>query len=111
MPQGRESQLNYVEIAVCVKSEETCTIVYMYLLPTLNFTVAVGGLALLAVTVILYVDYFVFKRKYFKEIMEETAWPAIIATITPKIDNAIPYSGNNSVSFFLKAINDINACG
>ena len=81
-----------MEIAVCVKSEETCTIVYMYLLPTLNFTVAVGGLALLAVTVILYVDYFVFKRKYFKEIMEETAWPAIIATTVGSTVLSLIYS-------------------
>lgn len=64
----------------------------MYLLPTLNFTVAVGGLALLAVTAVLYVDYFVFKRKYFKEIMEETAWPAIIATTVGSTVLSLIYS-------------------
>lgn len=64
----------------------------MYLLSTLNFTVAVGGLALLAVTIILYVDYFVFKEKYFKEIMKETAWPAIIATTVGSTVLSLIYS-------------------
>lgn len=64
----------------------------MYLLSTLNFTVAVGGLALLAVTIILYVDYFFFKGKYFKEIMEESAWPAIIATTVGSTLLSLVYS-------------------
>lgn len=64
----------------------------MYLLSTLNFTAAVGGLALLAVTIILYFDFFIFKGKYFKEIMKETAWPAIIAVTIGSTVLSLVYS-------------------
>lgn len=81
-----------MEIAVCVKSPGRCTIADMYLLPTLNFTVAVGGLALLVVTAILYVDYLFFKGKYFREIIQEAAWPAIIATTIGSTVLSLVYS-------------------
>ncbi|MEX2341178.1 MAG: disulfide bond formation protein B [Candidatus Paceibacterota bacterium] len=50
----------------------------MYLLPTLNFTMAVGGLALAVVTAIFFVDYFVYRGKYFGERVREAAWPIIL---------------------------------
>lgn len=64
----------------------------MYLLSTLNFTVAVSGLISLVITIILYVDYFVFKGKYLKEIVLESAWPAIIITTISSILLSLVYS-------------------
>lgn len=64
----------------------------MYLLSTLNFTVAVGGLVSLVITAILYVDYFVFKGKYLKEIVLESAWPAITITTISTIILSLIYS-------------------
>lgn len=64
----------------------------MYLLSTLNFTLAIGGLALLAVTVVLYVDYFVFKGRYLKERVEEAAWLAIVAATVGSVFLSLLYS-------------------
>jgi disulfide bond formation protein DsbB len=53
----------------------------MTFLPTLNFILAVGGLALAAGTVVLYLDYFLLKGKYFCGQIKEGMWP-IIAGVT-----------------------------
>lgn len=64
----------------------------MYLLSTLNFTVAVCGLILLVITVVLYIDYFFFKGKYFKEILQDATWPIIIATTVGSTILSLVYS-------------------
>lgn len=53
----------------------------MTFLPTLNFLLAVGGLALAAATMVLYVDYFLLKGRYFRDQIKEGVWP-IIAGVT-----------------------------
>ena len=53
----------------------------MTFLPTLNFLLAVGGLALAAATIVLYVDYFLLKGRYFRDQIKEGMWP-IIAGVT-----------------------------
>ncbi len=64
----------------------------MQYLFTLNFTLAVCGLLLLAVTAVLYVDYFIFKGKYFGERVREVAWPAIILTTVGSVAMSLLYS-------------------
>jgi disulfide bond formation protein DsbB len=53
---------------------------------------AVGGLALLAVTVALYVDYFVYNGRYFKERVKEAQWPLVIATTIGSLVMTLVYS-------------------
>lgn len=64
----------------------------MTLLPTLNFVLAVGGLALAAVTLALYIDYFVYKGKYFADRVREAMWPAIIGTTIGTVAMTLVYS-------------------
>lgn len=61
-------------------------------LPTLNFVLATGGLALAAVTVSLYVDYFVYKGRYFSDRVKEAMWPIIIATTAGTVVLTLLYS-------------------
>lgn len=64
----------------------------MTILPTLNFILAVGGLALAGVTIALYVDYFLYKGKYFKERVGEAMWPAIIGVTVGTVGLTLLYS-------------------
>lgn len=64
----------------------------MTILPTLNFMLAVGGLALAGVTLALYVDYFVYKGKYFSERVKEAMWPAIIGVTAGTVALTLLYS-------------------
>ncbi len=61
-------------------------------LPTLNFVLATGGLALAAVTVSLYVDYFVYKGRYLADRVKEAMWPIIIATTAGTVALTLLYS-------------------
>lgn len=64
----------------------------MTLLPTLNFVLAVGGLALAAVTVVLYIDYFFLKGKYFGDRVKEAMWPALIGVTAGTVALTLLYS-------------------
>lgn len=64
----------------------------MSLLPTLNFVFAVGGLALAALTLALYVDYFIYKGKYFASRVSEAMWPVVIATTIGTVGLTLLYS-------------------
>lgn len=64
----------------------------MNLLPTLNFVLAVGGLALAAVTAVLFIDLFIYKGKYFGERVREAMWPVIIGTTVGTVALSLVYS-------------------
>ncbi len=64
----------------------------MYILPTLNFVLAVGGLALAALTIVLYIDYFIYKGKYFADRVKEAMWPVVIATTIGTVALTLLYS-------------------
>ncbi|MCB9818985.1 disulfide bond formation protein B [Candidatus Nomurabacteria bacterium] len=64
----------------------------MYLLPTLNFVLAVGGLALGALTIALYVDYFIYKGKYFQDRVKEAMWPVVTLTTIGTVALTLLYS-------------------
>lgn len=64
----------------------------MYLLPTLNFTLAVGGLVLLAATVVLIVDYFWWQGRYFAAKISEAIWPLIIGITVCSVALSLVYS-------------------
>ncbi len=61
-------------------------------LPTLNFVLASGGLALAAVTVALYVDYFIYKGRYFADRVREAMWPIVILTTAGTVALTLLYS-------------------
>lgn len=64
----------------------------MTLLPMLNFTLAVGGLALGAVTMVLLVDYFVYKGKYFGDRVREGFWPIVTGVTIGSMIMTLVYS-------------------
>ena len=64
----------------------------MTLLPTLNFILAIGGLALAGVTFALYVDFFVYKGKYFADRVKEAMWPAVIGVTIGTVALTLLYS-------------------
>ena len=64
----------------------------MTILPTLNFILAVGGLALAGVTVLLYVDFFIYKGKYFADRVKEAMWPAVIGVTIGTVALSLLYS-------------------
>lgn len=64
----------------------------MYILPTLNFTLAVAGILLLVVTIALYVDYFLYRGKYFAARVQEMMWPALMATTIGSVALSLLYS-------------------
>jgi len=59
---------------------------------TLNFLLAVGGIALLVSTIGLYADYFFFESKYFVLWVEEYVWLAIIVTTVGSVALSLLYS-------------------
>lgn len=64
----------------------------MELLPKLNFILAVGGLALAAATIALYVDYFWLKGKYFRDRIKEGMWPIVAAATVGTVALTLLYS-------------------
>ena len=64
----------------------------MYILPNLNFVLAVGGLALGALTIALYVDYFIYKGKYFGDRVKEAMWPVVMLTTIGTVALTLLYS-------------------
>lgn len=64
----------------------------MYLLPTLNFVLAVGGLALAGVTILLFVDYFLWRGKYFAERVNEASWYAVMGVTIGSVALSLLYS-------------------
>ena len=52
----------------------------MSLLNTLNLLFATGGLVLLVVTVVLYIDYYYNQSKFFDRWLAKFAWPIILVT-------------------------------
>jgi disulfide bond formation protein DsbB len=64
----------------------------MYLLDTLNFFFALGGLGLLAVTVGLSIDYVVFKSTYYQQYLKPFAWPALLLVTAGSVFISLLYS-------------------
>lgn len=64
----------------------------MYLLSTLNLTLAIASLGLLAVTASLYIDYFFWKGKYFSEIIKKVTWPIIMFFTIGSVAMSLLYS-------------------
>lgn len=64
----------------------------MLSIDTINFVLAVGGLALLLITVVLYIDYFLFNGRYTGERVKEIAWLGIIGTTVGTVVLSLLYS-------------------
>lgn len=64
----------------------------MYLLPTLNLMLAVGSVALLIATVVLFVDYFVYKGHYFAETVQQMQWFIVIGITVGSVVLSLVYS-------------------
>jgi len=71
------------------------TLLYLQAMPilfTLNLTVAAGGLALLALTVALFVDYFFFESKYYCRFVDKFVWFIIPAITVGSVALSLVYS-------------------
>ena len=64
----------------------------MDLLHTLNFTIAVCSIALAVTTVALYIDYFVWKGRYFGERIKEARWYIVIGVTLSSVVLSLLYS-------------------
>jgi len=64
----------------------------MFSIDNLNFVLAVGGLALLLVTVVLYIDHFLFNGRYTRARVKEFAWVGIIGTTVGTVALSLLYS-------------------
>jgi len=64
----------------------------MYWMHTLNFLIAIGGLALLVVTIGLYVDYFLYQSKYYIRWFQKYVWVAIVVTTVGSVALSLLYS-------------------
>ena len=64
----------------------------MYLLPALNFSLAVGSIALAIATIVLFVDYFVWKGRYFADTLKEMIWPVIMGITIGSVVLSLVYS-------------------
>lgn len=64
----------------------------MYLLDMLNLIFALGGVALIPVTVGLYADYFFYESYYFRQWFQEFAWPAVMAITIGSVAISLLYS-------------------
>ncbi len=64
----------------------------MSLLFTLNYLFAVGGLALLALTVGLYVDYFCYQSTYYRRFVQKFVWFIIPALTVGSVAISLLYS-------------------
>ncbi len=61
-------------------------------LNTLNFLFASGGLVLLVVTVGLYLDYFIYKSRFYKKYISQFAFPIIAVTTIGSVATTLLYS-------------------
>ena len=59
---------------------------------TLNFSLALAGLALLMVTVALYVDYFCYQSKYYNLLFKKFVWPIVVLTTIGSVALSLLYS-------------------
>jgi disulfide bond formation protein DsbB len=64
----------------------------IFWLPALNYWLAVGGLVVLVVTVLLYVDYFFFESRYYKQWLVPYVWPLVIAVTVGSVALSLLYS-------------------
>lgn len=64
----------------------------MYLLSNLNFVLAVGGIGLSIVTIFLYLDYFYYRSKFYKRLVQPHVWPIIIGTTVGSVALSLVYS-------------------
>lgn len=65
---------------------------YLTLLHSLNFALAAGGLALLLLTVGLFVDYFFLRSAHYTRWLRPFAWPIIAATTVGSVALSLVYS-------------------
>lgn len=63
-----------------------------WILPLLNFFLAVGGLVLLAITAFLFVDYFFLKSKYAGGPLKIFLWPVTILVTIGTVSLSLVYS-------------------
>jgi disulfide bond formation protein DsbB len=59
---------------------------------TLNFLLSIGGLGLLAFTIILFVDYFCSLSKLYKRFVKEFTWPLLVLTTVGSVILSLVYS-------------------
>lgn len=64
----------------------------MFYLSTLNFYLALASLGLTVATVALYIDYFVFKGKYFADKIKEISFLVVIAVTVFSLAMSLVYS-------------------
>jgi disulfide bond formation protein DsbB len=64
----------------------------MYAISDINLIFSIGGLALGALTVLLYVDYFFLKREYYVRYGNALAWYAIIGVTSGSVAVSLFYS-------------------
>ena len=63
-----------------------------FFLPDLNLALAVGSLFLAVITIVLYVDYFLWKGKYFSDTIKEVSWPVLISVTIGSVVMSLVYS-------------------
>ncbi len=59
---------------------------------TLNFLLSVGGLGLLAVTIVLFADYFLWSSKLYNRFVAQFAWQLVIVTTVGSVALSLVYS-------------------
>jgi len=59
---------------------------------TLNYLLALGGLALLAVTIVLYLDYFFYQRKIYRRFVSRYVWFVLMAVTVGSVSLSLLYS-------------------
>ena len=64
----------------------------MYTIEDINLIVSLGGLALLGLTILLYIDYLFLGRRYYLRFGKRLVWPAIILTTIGSIAISLFYS-------------------
>lgn len=64
----------------------------MYTIEDINFIVSLGGLALFALTLFLYIDYLLLGRRFYLRFGQNLVWPAIILTTIGSIAISLFYS-------------------
>ncbi|HMO78263.1 MAG TPA: disulfide bond formation protein B [Candidatus Paceibacterota bacterium] len=64
----------------------------MSLLFTLNFVLAVGGLAMLVLTIGLFVDYIFYQRQFYLQYVSPVAWPLILLVTIGSVLLSLLYS-------------------
>lgn len=64
----------------------------MYLFSTLNYTLAIGSLLLLAATIVLFYNYFFLKNDRVTSLVTTLAWPIVIGVTTASVAMSLVYS-------------------